>query len=114
MEQTHVFDAQNELKALRESCLILTSFDDDPPHQIVALLVDGLADITQSAIVINNVVNYLAEVHGLDQFKATNILNASAQLLSKMVLEFTALQFNNVKAVYLVNTYPWIAVNIIF
>ena len=114
MEVSHIFQCRQEVKVLTEACLILTAFDDNPVHQIVALLVDALTDVTMTGIVINNVVNYLAEVHGLDQFKTTNILNAAAQLLTVMVLELQGIGYGNAKMIYLVSTYPYVAVNIGF
>ena len=114
MEISHIFQCRQEVKVLTEACLTLTTFDDNPVHQIVALLTDALTDVTMTGIVINNVVNYLAEVHGLDQFKATNILNAAAQLLTVMVLELQGIGYGNAKMIYLVSTYPYVAVNIGF
>lgn len=114
MEISHIFQCRHEVKALTEACLILTAFDDNPVHQIIALLTDALTDVTMTGVVINNVVNYLAEVHGITQFKATNILNAAAQLLTVMVLELQGLGYSNAKMIYLVSTYPYVVVNIGF
>lgn len=114
MEISHIFQCRQEVKVLTEACLILTAFDDNPVHQIVSLLTDALTDVTMTGIVINNVVDYLAGVHGLSQFKATNILNAAAQLLTVMVLELQGLGYGNAKMIYLVSTYPYVVVNIGF
>lgn len=114
MEISHIFQCRQEVKALTEACLILTAFDDNPVHQIIALLTDALTDVTMTGIVINNVVNYLAEVHGLSQNQAINILNAAAQLLTVMTLELQGLGYSNAKMIYLVSTYPYVVVNIGF
>lgn len=114
MEISHIFQCRHEVKVLTEACLILTAFDDDPVHQIVGLLTGALTDVTMTGIVINNVVNYLAEVHGLKQFNAINIINAATQLLPVMVLELQGLGYNNAKMIYLTNTYPYVVVNIGF
>lgn len=114
MEISHIFQCRNEVKVLTEACLILTAFDDNPVHQIISLLTDALTDVTMTGIVLNNVVNYLAEVHGLSQNQAINILNAAAQLLTVMVLELQGLGYSNAKMIYLVSTYPYVVVNIGF
>lgn len=114
MEISHIFQCRHEVKILTEACLILTAFDDNPVHQIIALLTDALTDVTMTGIVINNVAHYLAEAHGLTQINATNILNAAAQLLTVMVLELQGLGYSNAKMIYLVSTYPYVVVNIGF
>lgn len=114
MEISHIFQCRHEVKVLTEACLILTAFDDDPVHQIVGLLTGALTDVTMTQIVISNVASYLAEVHGLSQNQANNILNAATQLLCVMVFELQGLGYSNAKMIYLTNTYPYVVVNIGF
>jgi hypothetical protein len=114
MEISHIFQCRHEVKVLTEACLILTTFDDNPVHQIISLLIDALTDVTMTGIVLNNVAHYLAEAHGLTQINATNILNAAAQLLTVMVLELQGLGYGNAKMIYLTTTYPYVVVNIGF